>query len=165
MRLRNPRALRRKASGRPLVASVGPLRRGGRRRQEDVDTAAPQVRPGEAICSNPAGTPRNFQTSEGQGPPNSTTRPRERHHNCPLKIEEPLSRAQAIAGERAVTRGRRGLRITYASLLKQNSLFRPGEPYRAPTFVTEERVEPPCGGEMAVIVQSEAALQGQDYLK
>src|SRR5271163_2723570 len=34
---------------------------------------------------------RNTQTSEGQGPPTSTTRQRERNHNCPLKFEEPLN--------------------------------------------------------------------------
>src|SRR5271168_1756830 len=38
---------------------------------------------------------RNTQTSEGQGPPTSTTRQRERNHNCPLKFEEPQNRRAA----------------------------------------------------------------------
>ena len=42
MRLRNPRALRRKASSRPLMASVGPLEAWWSKKRKDVDAAAPQ---------------------------------------------------------------------------------------------------------------------------
>jgi hypothetical protein len=38
---------------------------------------------------------RNFQTSKGQGTSTSATRPRERNHNCPLKIEERSNESDA----------------------------------------------------------------------
>jgi hypothetical protein len=61
VRLRNPRALRRSASSRPLMASVGPLEAWWSKKASTSARRRHRVRPSWAISSNPVGTPRRIE--------------------------------------------------------------------------------------------------------